>query len=149
MADNRMTRDLEVREKSKRSMNWVRPGSLPDPKPEAGYVYRWVRVALQGSPDPGNISASLRGVLDPGRAVDHPEIQLFFSENDRFKDNIVMGGLMLCKAPKELMDSRAEAFQRISDNQMQAVDNHILKDDDPRVKLSNTSSHKVTFGKGA
>ena len=37
MAENRLDRELEVREKKVRRKAWTRPETLPSPTPEAGY----------------------------------------------------------------------------------------------------------------
>ena len=51
MAENRLNRELETREKTVRKQAWNRPEVLPSPTPEAGYAYRWIRVATQGNVD--------------------------------------------------------------------------------------------------
>ena len=53
-----------------------------------------------------NVSSKLREGWTAVKASDHPEITLVTIENDRFKDNVVIGGLMLCKAPVEMVQER-------------------------------------------
>ena len=96
MAQNKLDRELDTREKKTRKQAWKRPELLPAPTPQAGWTFHWVRVSTNGQPDPTNVSAKLREGWEPCKASDHPEIELVSIENDRFKDNIVMGGLMLC-----------------------------------------------------
>ncbi len=62
MAENRLNRELETREKTARKTAWKRPEVLPSPTPEEGYVYRWIRVANQGQVDATNVSSKLREV---------------------------------------------------------------------------------------
>ena len=100
MAENRIDRDLTTREKGSRKRSWQRPETLPSPNPEDGYVYRWIRTSMQGQVDAPNVSSKLREGWEPVKAVDHPEITMVAVENDKFADNIVIGGLMLCKAPQ-------------------------------------------------
>jgi hypothetical protein len=69
-------------------------------------------------------------------------------ENDRFKDNIVIGGLMLCKAPSEMVEDRAEHYQDQTESQMRSVDHSFMRENDPRMPLFNERKTKVTFGKG-
>ena len=85
---------------------------------------------------------------EPVKAVDHPEITMVTTENEKFADNVVIGGLMLCKAPKELAEERSEYYQSQTDNQMQSVDNNFMRENDPRMPLFNERKTKVTFGKG-
>jgi hypothetical protein len=58
-----------------------------------------------------NISSMLRQGWEPVKASDHPEIYVAGVENERFKDNVIIGGLMLCKAPAEMVEDRNEYFQ--------------------------------------
>ena len=148
MADNRIDRELETREKTARKTAWKRPEVLPSPTPEEGYVYRWIRVANQGQVDATNVSSKLREGWTAVKASDHPEITLVTIENDRFKDNVVIGGLMLCKAPIELANERNEHYAEQTASQMNAVDNNLMRENDPRMPIFNDRKSKVTFGKG-
>jgi len=95
-----------------------------------------------------NVSSKLREGWEPVKASDHPEITLVTIENDRFKDNVVIGGLMLCKAPKEMVEERNAYYQEQAENQMSSVDNNLMRENDPRMPLFNDRKSKVTFGKG-
>jgi hypothetical protein len=147
MAENRLSRELETREKTGRKRSWVRPEILPTPTPEPGYTYHWVRVSTRGVADPTNVSVKLREGWEPVKAVDHPEVFLVGVENDRFKDNVVMGGLMLCKAPTEFVEERNADYREQTTSQMRAVDNSLARENDPRMPLFNERKSTVTFGK--
>jgi hypothetical protein len=69
-------------------------------------------------------------------------------EQERFRDNVVIGGLLLCKAPIEMVDERNDYFQQQTDGQMSSVDNNLMRENDPRMPLFNDRKTKVTFGKG-
>ena len=149
MAENRINRELETRERTVRKKSWTRPEVLPSPTPEAGYDYHWVRVSTQGQVDATNVSSKLREGWEPVKATDHPEITMVAIEQERFKDNIVIGGLMLCKAPKELVEERNEPITTTqAKSQMHSVDNNLMRENDPRMPLFNERKTKVTFGKG-
>jgi hypothetical protein len=105
MAENRIDRELTTRDKTSRKKGWQRPEVLPSPNPEDGYVYRWIRTSTQGQVDAPNVSSKLREGWEPVKANEHPEITMVAVENERFADNIVIGGLMLCKAPKNWLMS--------------------------------------------
>jgi hypothetical protein len=149
MAENRIARELETREKTERKRSWVKPDVLPNPNPEAGYSFRWIRISSRGEADPMNVSLKLREGWEPVKAVDHPEIFLSSVENERFKDNVVIGGLMLCKTPTEVTDDRRAYFKEQADKQMQSVDNNLMRENDPRMPLFKDHRTKVTFGTGA
>lgn len=149
-SSNRMERALETREATKRPARWMLPQLLPDPKPEPGYTFRWIRVSTLGTSDPGNVSSKLREGWEPVKASDHPEIRLFGSEpTGNFKDTVQVGGLMLCKIPTEFMDQRAAHYGQQSEAQMNSVDNNFMRENDPRMPLFRERSSKVTFGKGS
>lgn len=154
MAENKLTqqnreeRDQGSRASTARPMTWSPPTLLPDPAPQEGWEFRWIRVSTQGQSDPSNLSSKLREGWEPVRAVDHPEIQLFVDPASQFKDNVVVGGLMLCKTPSEMVAQRDAWFRRQAESQMQSVDNNFLRESDPRMPLFNERSTKVTFGKG-
>jgi hypothetical protein len=148
MAENRINRELESREKTVRRKSWQRPETLPSPTPEDGWSYRWIRVSTQGNTDATNVSSKLREGWEPVKAADHPEITLVTIENERFADNVVIGGLMLCKAPIELVEERNDYYQTQTRSQMNAVDNNLMRENDPRMPLFNDRKTKVTFGNG-
>jgi len=148
MAENRIDRELEKREKTVRKKAWTRPETLPSPNPQAGYGFRWIRVSNQGQVDATNVSSKLREGWEPVKAADHPEITLVTIENERFADNVVIGGLLLCKAPVELVQERNEYYDTQSKSQMNAVDNNFMRENDPRLPLFNERKSKVTFGNG-
>ena len=148
MADNRINRELETRDKNVRKRSWQRPETLPSPTPEDGYEYHWVRVSTQGQADATNVSSKLREGWEPVKAADHPEITMVTIENERFADNVVIGGLMLCKAPTELVEERTEYYDTQTKSQMHSVDNNFMRENDPRMPLFNERKTKVTFGNG-
>ena len=148
MAENRIDRELQTREKKIRKKAWTRPETLPSPTPQDGYAYRWIRVSNQGQTDATNVSSKLREGWEPCRAKDHPEITMVTIEQERFRDNVVIGGLMLCKAPIELANERNEHYAEQTASQMNAVDNNLMRENDPRMPIFNDRKSKVTFGKG-
>ena len=153
MADNKLLQNRDDREvtsraRSERPRSWQPPQLLPDPHPQDGWAFRWVRIATQGQNDPSNISSKLREGWEPVRASDHPEIHIFADPNSQFKDNVVIGGLMLCKTPTEFVSQRNDWYNRQSESQMSSVDNNFMRENDPRMPLFKDRQSKVTFGKG-
>ena len=148
MSQNRQNRDAETREKTVRKKAWTRPTVLPDPIPQDGYKFHWVRVSTMGQPDSTNVSSKLREGWEPVRAEDHPEIFSDAVADARFKDNVIVGGLMLCKAPIELVEERTEYYENLTESQMRSVDQSLMRENDPRMPIFNDRKTKVTFGKG-
>ena len=148
MAQNRLPQDMQTRETDVRPQSWVDPDKLPSPKPQAGWSFRWIRISTRGEADVTNFSSQIRSGWEPCKAVDHPEIQILIVENAQFKDNIVIGGLMLCKQPKERIAARENYINQKNDNQMRAVDNNFMKENNPVMPLFSERKSRVSFGSG-
>jgi len=148
MAEKRLTRELDVRATQERPQQWMPAELLPEPDKQAGYAYRWIRVSLLNAPDPRNISGKLREGWEPVRIEEQPKFQLLIDPNSRFKDNIEIGGLLLCKTPEEFVDQRNSHFARQAEAQTEAVDNNLMRQSDPRMPLFKESKSSTTFGKG-
>ena len=146
---NRLSRELENRTKMERPKQWMLPELLPSPNPEDGYEFRWIRISTLGTADPGHISAKLREGWEPVKASEHPEIQIMATgDKPRFPDSIEIGGLLLCKTPKEFVTQRNSYYQRQTDGQMQSVDNAFMRENDPRMPLYRERRSEVKFGRG-
>lgn len=145
----RTTRDIDTRETFERPKQWQQPELLPEPDKQAGYAYRWIRVASLNSPDPRNLSAKLREGWEPVRIEEQPKFQLLVDPNSRYKDNIEIGGLLLCKTPVEFVKQRNEFYSKQANAQMEAVDNTLMRQSDPRMPLFNERKTTSSFGKGS
>jgi hypothetical protein len=101
-----------------------------------------------GQPDPSNTSSKLREGYEPVKAEEYPELLVHASTEGRFKGNIEVGGLLLCRIPEEFLKQREAYYANQSRAQMESVDNNFLKDSDPRMPLFSNKHSKVTFGSG-
>ena len=149
MAENRLARELQTRETTQRTAAWTQPSLLPTPAPQDGYGFRWIRTSLMGKVDPTNISAKFRESWVPVKAEDHPEMMVYADPQSRFKDNVEVGGLLLCKAPTEIIDQRNGYYANQAESQIDAVDNSFMKVSDERMPLFNERRSEVRFGKGS
>jgi hypothetical protein len=147
--NNRITRELESRDVTERPKQWQLPELLPEPDKQAGYSYRWIRVSTLNAADPRNLSAKLREGWEPVRLEEQPKFQLLADPNSRFKDNIEIGGLLLCKTPTELVEQRNAYFANQAQNQTEAVDNNLMRQSDPRMPLFNERKSTTSFGNGS
>ena len=148
MASNKLTRELETREFSERPKQWMPPELLPEPDKQAGYAYRWIRTSTLNQADPRNLSAKMREGWEPVMLEEQPKFQLLVDPNSRFKDNIEIAGLLLCKTPEEFVNQRNAYYQKQTENQMDAVDSSFMRQSDPRAPLFKERKSTVTFGKG-
>lgn len=148
MAENRLARELETRSVTERPKQWQRADVLPEPDKQPGYTYRWVRVSTLGQADARNISSKLREGWEAVRIEEQPKFQMLVDPDSRFKDNIEVQGLLLCKIPNELVDQRNAYFAQQTQAQVESVDNNFLRENDPRMPLFNERKSTVSFGKG-
>jgi hypothetical protein len=147
-AQNRSTRELDTRETFARPTAWRPPETLPSPDDRPGWKHRWIRISFLGQPDPSNTSSKLREGYEPVKAEEYPELLVHASTEGRFKGNIEVGGLLLCRIPEEFLKQRDAYYANQSKAQMESVDNNFLKDSDPRMPLFSNKQSKVTFGSG-
>ena len=149
MAENKLNRELETRATQQRPQQWAPAELLPEPDKQAGFSYRWIRVATNGESDPRNLSAKLREGWEPVRIEEQPRFQLLIDPNSRFKDNIEIGGLLLCKTPSEFVGQRNKYYADQTQAQTDAVDNHLMRQSDARMPLFKESKSATSFGKGS
>ena len=149
MAEERTPRTKTTREEQSRpSASWTPASILPNPDPRDGWVHRWIRTSVLGESDNTNVSKMMREGWQPVKAEDYPEMLLESDIGSRFEGNIEVGGLLLCRAPKERMEQRNEYFKNMAENQMESVDNNFLRENDPRMPLMKPErSTRTTFGK--
>ena len=149
MAEVKTTRELETRAVSQRPSSWQQPELLPEPDKQAGFAYRWIRVATLNSADPRNLSAKLREGWEPVRIEEQPKFQLLVDPNSRYKDNIEIGGLLLCKTPVEFVEQRTAYYAKQTQDQTDAVENTLMRQSDARMPLFNERKSTTSFGKGS
>jgi hypothetical protein len=99
--------------------------------------------------DPRNLSAKLREGWEPVPIEEQPKFRLLADPQSRFKDNIEVGGLLLCKTPKEFVDQRNAHYAKTTQDQTEAVDNNLMRQSDPRMPLFKESKSSSSFGKGS
>jgi hypothetical protein len=94
---------------------------------------------------------------DPARAgssvglcllSEQPQFEQLVDKNTKFKDNIEIGGLLLCKIPNDFVEQRMAYFAKKSGDQMAAVDNNLMKENDPRMPLFKERRSTTSFGNG-
>jgi hypothetical protein len=149
MAENRKPRDLEDRIQAERPKQWQQAELLPEPDKDPDYAYRWIRVANLNAADPRNLSAKLREGWEPVALEEQPKFRLLADPNSRYKDNIEIGGLLLCKTPKEFVEQRNRHFAKVTSDQSDAVDNSLMRQSDPRMPLFNERKSSSSFGRGS
>jgi hypothetical protein len=148
MASNKLSREIDTRELTERPKQWRPPELLPEPDKEAGYSYRWIRVSMLNQADPRNLSSKLREGWEPVRIEEQPKFKLLVDPDGRFKDNIEIGGLLLCKTPTEFVEQQQAYYAEMTQKQTEAVDNNLMRQSDARMPIFKESRSSSSFGKG-
>ena len=148
MANTRLARELDERSTKERPKQWTRPEVLPEPTKEAGYTYRWIRVSMLGQADARNVSSKLREGWEPVRIEEQPQFKMLVDPDSRFKDNIEVAGLLLCKMPDEMAQQRNDYYAQQSKAQIESVDNNFMRENDQRMPLFSEKRTSTSFGKG-
>ena len=151
--DVRASRSTDTREKDNRPKVWKMPSALelPDEAIELaesqGIIYRWIRESILGQDDKTNVSKRFREGFVPVRPDELPGFHDLPTVDDgRYAGVIGVGGLILCKIDKDIADQRNNFFEKQTQNQMTAVENDLMREENPAMPISSKMSSKVTFG---
>jgi hypothetical protein len=148
MAESRLQREMTSRSMQERPQQWKPAELLPEPDKAPGYAYRWIRISFNGRRDPKNFSAKIREGWEPVTIEEQPKIQLLADPDSRFKNNIEIVGLLLCKTPVEFVAQRNAYFQNQNRAQAEAVDNNLMRQSDSRMPIFKEGKSSTSFGKG-
>jgi hypothetical protein len=143
---DRKSRESETRETKTRRKPWAPPSRLEAPEAPAGYVHRWIRVAMRGEEDKMNVNTKLREGWEPVRKDEYPDYEAPTIDEGRYEGVIGQGGLMLCRIPVETAQERSAYYGNRTREQMVAVDQDLMKDQHPSMPISNNRQSRVSFG---
>ena len=140
----REPRTLDTRGKSTRR-TWSAPQILPDPIPQDGWSFKWVRAGSRGVEDNINVQKRLREGWELVQAEEHPEIvtELGMRSNT---GNIEIGGLLLCKMPTEMVEQRRAHYSSQTNAAMDSADNYYLRNSDERMQKVLDRKRQTVFG---
>ncbi len=144
-----VSREQNDREATARKKQWAPASMLPEPTPQEGVEFRWIRKSTLGVNDPTNYSRKVREGWETCRLEDHPELKLAVDEDAVSSGLVENGGLILCKMPTEMVQQRNAYYQRSSEAQVESVDNNFMRENDPRMPLFHDRKSKVSFGRGS
>ena len=143
---DRKSRESETRETQTRRKPWAPPSRLEAPEAPAGYVHRWIRVAMRGEEDKMNVNTKLREGWEPVRKDEYPDYEAPTIDEGRYEGVIGQGGLMLCRIPVETAQERSAYYGNRTREQMVAVDQDLMKAQHPSMPISNNRQSRVSFG---
>lgn len=144
-SDTRTPREGRAKEQ-RPSDAWVPPSTLPVPEPKDGWVFRWIRTSLFERGDGKNVSRRFREGWEAVKASEHPELYVMNDIDSRFPDCIEQGGLLLCKMPEEKVKQRQAYYETKNQQQIEAVDEHYMRENNPRMPKFADKKTRTSFG---
>jgi len=141
------SRSSQTREKTARRQPWRPPSRLDAPEPPDGYHYRWIRAEVMGQEDKKNVASRMREGYEPVRLEELGDFDAPTVDDGAMKGVVSVGGLLLAKIPKEIVDERNEYFRQQTEDQQEAVDNNLLREQHPSMPIDNPDRQsRVSFG---
>tara|TARA_R100001015_G_C4606040_1_gene161099 strand:+ start:196 stop:672 length:477 start_codon:yes stop_codon:yes gene_type:complete len=149
---DRTSRQSNSREQSTRAKSWTLPSSLDAPAAPKGFIHRWIRTEVAGFEDTSNVSKKLREGYEFVRADEYKdeitEKAYPVIAKGEYQGCIGIGGLVLARIPEEVLKQRSEYFARMTQDQINAVDNDLMKEQNPAMPINIDRQSRVTFGGG-
>lgn len=143
---DRNTRTNTTRESETRRKPWAPPSVLDAPPAPEGYKHRWVRSAIRGEEDKANVFTRLRQGYEPVRAEEYPDYPAPTIEDGKHAGVIGNGGLILTRVPVETAQERTAYYGGRTREQMDAVDQDLMKEQHPSMPINQSRQSRVSFG---
>ena len=143
---NKSFRASQTRAKEKRKVVWTPPSYLDTPNAPNGFRHRWVRAEILGYVDTKNIQGRLRTGYELVRADEYPEDDYPAIQDGKYAGVIGHGGLVLTRVPEEIAKARSDYFKKLAGEQIEAVDNDLLKEQHKSMPINIDRQSRTTFG---
>ena len=140
------SRASQTREKTSQKKVWTPPSSLDAPPAPDGFHHRWIRAETMGFDDSKNMAGRLRSGYELVRADAYPGSQYPTVTEGKYKGVIGVGGLLLAKVPIEIVKSREEYFNNMTQDANDAIENDLMKEQHPGMPINAERQSRVTFG---
>ena len=127
------------------SKPWTPPSYLDTPNAPTGYRHRWVRIETLGVADTKNIQGRLRSGYELVRSDEYPNEDFPAISDGKYAGVIGHGGLVLTRVPEEIARQRQAYFEKQAQDQVDALDNDLLKEQDNRMPI-DIDKQSRTFG---
>ena len=126
---------------------WSPPSYLDTPNAPNGYRHRWVRIETLGVPDTKNIQGRLRTGYELVRVDEYPNDDFPAIADGKYAGVIGHGGLVLTRVPEEIARQREEYYRQQAQDQVDATDNDLLKEQDNRMPIDIDRTSRTFGGK--
>ena len=144
--NKRTPRASQTRDKESKPKVWTPPSALDAPPAPNGFRHRWVRAESLGFQDTKNVSGRLRQGYELVRADEYPDSDYPIVEDGKYAGVIGVGGLVLTRVPEEVAKQRQAYYARQSQEQVEALDNDLMKEQHSSMPINIDRQTRVTFG---
>jgi len=125
---------------------WTPPSYLDTPNAPDGFRHRWVRTEVLGYVDTKNVQGRLRSGYELVRADEYGEDDYPVITEGKYSGVIGHGGLVLTRVPNEIAQQRAKYYADLAKENVEAVDNDLMKEQDRRMPIDIDRQSRTTFG---
>ena len=140
------SRASQSRAKTAKKTTWTPPSSLDAPPAPDGYHHRWIRAETMGFDDTKNMSGKLRSGYELVRADEYPGSEYPTVQDGKYKGVIGVGGLLLARIPVEVVKSREQYFNNMTQDADTAIERDLMKEQHPGMPINAERQSRVTFG---
>ena len=144
--DIKTSRASQTREKTSQKKVWTPPSSLDAPPAPDGYHHRWIRAESMGFDDTKNMAGKLRSGYELVRADEYPGSEYPTVQDGKYKGVIGVGGLLLARIPVEVVKSREQYFNNMTQDADTAIERDLMKEQHPGMPINAERQSRVTFG---
>ena len=125
---------------------WAPPSYLDTPNAPNGFRHRWVRIEIMGFVDTKNIQGRLRSGYELVRADEYPSEDFPAIMDGKYAGVIGHGGLVLTRVPEEIAQARENYYAKEAGDQMNAIDNDLMKEQHRGMPIDIDRQSRTTFG---
>ncbi len=140
------SRASQSRAKTAKKTTWTPPSSLDAPPAPDGYHHRWIRAETMGFNDTKNMSGKIRSGYELVRADEYPGTEYPTVQDGKYKGVIGVGGLLLARIPVEVVKSREQYFNNMTQDADTAIERDLMKEQHPGMPINAERQSRVTFG---
>ena len=140
------SRASQTRAKTAQKVVWTPPSSLDAPPAPAGFHHRWIRAETMGFDDTKNMAGRLRSGYELVRGDEYPGSEYPVMTEGKYKGVIGVGGLLLARIPVEVVKSREQYFNNMTQDADTAIERDLMKEQHPGMPINAERQSRVTFG---
>ena len=116
---------------------------------DEGMTLGWLRITIKGQEDYKYIGRKLQEGWDFVKSEDVPELgsTSVVRDEGRYAGAVWRGDIALGKIPTRIYEARSKHYRKKSDELMEAVNSQLMRGNNSRMPISNTSKTQTIKGR--